>query len=65
VPVDVSRHAWVIGFTLLPLVGDGRRLLEPGSDVEAVEARLQARRERQLARGRRRRRARYRGLPRP
>ncbi len=56
--------AWVIGFTLLPLVGDGWRLLGPGSDVDAVEARLQARRERQLARGRRRR-ARYRGLPWP
>jgi hypothetical protein len=53
---------WVIGFTLLPLVRDGWRLLGPGSDVEVVEARLQARRERQLARGRRRR-ARYRGLP--
>jgi Domain of unknown function (DUF1707) len=52
---------WVIGFTLLPLLRDGWRLLGPGSDVEAVEARLQARRERQLARGRRRR-ARYRGL---
>ncbi|HEY2282171.1 MAG TPA: DUF1707 domain-containing protein [Solirubrobacteraceae bacterium] len=55
---------WVIGVTLLPLVRDGWRLLGPASDVEAVEARLQARRERQLARGRRRRhRARYRGLP--
>jgi Domain of unknown function (DUF1707) len=52
---------WVIGFTLLPLVRDGWRLLGPASDVEAVEARLRAQRERQLARGRRRR-ARYRGL---
>ncbi len=54
---------WVIGFTLLPLLRDGWRLLGPASEIEAVEARLQARRERQLARGRRRRRARYRGLP--
>jgi hypothetical protein len=55
---------WVIGFTLLPLVRDGWRLMGPASDVEAVEARLQAHRERRLTRGRRhRRRARYRGLP--
>lgn len=53
---------WVIGLTLLPLVRDGWRLLGPSSDLEAVEARLQARRDRALARGRRRR-ARYRGLP--
>jgi len=55
---------WVIGFTLLPIVRDGWRLLGPASDVEAVEARLQSRRHRQLARGRHRR-ARYRGLPWP
>jgi hypothetical protein len=55
---------WVIGFTLLPLVRDGWSLLGPASDVEAVEARLQARRARQLSRGRRRH-ARYRGLPWP
>jgi hypothetical protein len=54
---------WVIGVTLLPLVRDGWRLLGPASDVEVVEARMQARRARHLARGRRR--ARYRGgLPR-
>jgi len=53
---------WVIGFTLLPVVRDGWRLLGPASDVEVVEARLQARRERRLARGRRRH-SRYRGLP--
>jgi hypothetical protein len=53
---------WVIGATLLPLVRDGWRLLGPGSDIEVVEARMQARRERQLARGRRR--ARYHGVAR-
>jgi Domain of unknown function (DUF1707) len=53
---------WVIAATLLPLVRDCWRLLGPGSDIEVVEARMQARRERHLARGRRR--ARYRGLPR-
>jgi len=54
---------WVIAFTMLPFVRDGWRLLGPASDIEAVEARLQAHRNRQLARGRRR--ARYRGLPWP
>jgi hypothetical protein len=54
---------WVIGFTLLPIVRDGWRLFGPSSDLEAVEAQMQARRERQLARGRRRRGG-YRGLPR-
>jgi hypothetical protein len=54
---------WVIGVTLLPVVRDAWRLLGPASDLELVEARLQARHERQLARGRRRHR--YRGLPRP
>lgn len=44
---------WVIAFTLLPVVRDGWRLLGPGSDLEVVEARLQARHERRLARGRR------------
>src|ERR1700758_5130460 len=34
---------WVIAFTLLPVVRDGWRLLGPGSDLEGVEARLQAR----------------------
>jgi hypothetical protein len=52
---------WVIAFTMLPLVRDSWRLLGPASDIEAVEARLQSRRHRHLARGRRR--ARYRGLP--
>jgi Domain of unknown function (DUF1707) len=48
--------AWVIG--------DSWQLLGPGSDLEVVHARLQARHERHLARGRRGRH-RYRGLPRP
>ena len=52
---------WVIAATMLPFVRDGWRLLGPASDVEAVEARLQAHRNRSLAR--RRRRGRYRGLP--
>jgi hypothetical protein len=54
---------WVIGVTLLPVVRDAWRLFGPASDLELVEARLQARHERQLERGRRRHR--YRGLPRP
>jgi len=54
---------WVILVTLLPFVRDAWRLLGPASDLDVVEARLQARHERQLARGRRRHR--YRGLPRP
>jgi len=54
---------WVIAFTMLPLIRDGWRLIGPASDVEAVEARLQARRTRHLTRGRRR--TRYRGLPWP
>jgi uncharacterized protein DUF1707 len=54
---------WVIAFTLLPVIRDSWRLLGPASDLEVVEARLQARHERQLARGRGRHR--YRGLPRP
>jgi Domain of unknown function (DUF1707) len=54
---------WVIGVTLLPVVRDAWRLLGPASDLDVVEARLQARHERHLARGRRRHR--YRGLPRP
>jgi hypothetical protein len=56
--------AWVIGATLLPVIHDSWRLLGPGSDLEVVHARLQARHERHLARGRRGRH-RYRGLPRP
>ncbi len=54
--------AWVIGATLLPVVRDAWRLFGPASDLDIVEARLQARHERHLARGRRHR---YRGLPRP
>jgi hypothetical protein len=54
---------WVIAFTLLPVVRDGWRLFGPASDLEVVEARLQARHERRLARGGYRHRHRYRGLP--
>jgi len=53
---------WVIIVTLLPLVRDGWRLVGPDPDLEAVEARLRARRQRTLARERHR--ARHRGLPR-
>jgi hypothetical protein len=53
---------WVIGLTLLPVVRDAWRLFGPASDLELVEARLQARHERTLWRARRHR---YRGLPRP
>jgi hypothetical protein len=55
---------WVIGATLLPVIRDSWGLLGPGSDLDVVHARLQARHERHLARGRRGRH-RYRGLPRP
>jgi hypothetical protein len=55
---------WVIGVTLLPVARDAWALLGPGSDLDVVHARLQARHERHLARGRRGRH-RYRGLPRP
>ena len=51
--------AWVIAITLLPLLRDGWRLFGPASQLEVVEARLQARHERRLARGHHR----YRGLP--
>ncbi len=47
---------WVIGVTLLPVVRDAWRLFGPASDLELVEARQQARHERNLARGRRRHR---------
>ena len=57
--------AWVIGATLLPVIRDSWRLLGPGSDLEVVHARLQARHERRLARGGGPGRHRYRGLPRP
>jgi hypothetical protein len=51
---------WVIVFTLLPVVRDGWLLLGPGSDIDVVEARLQARHERRLVREHRR--SRYRRL---
>ena len=54
---------WIIGLTLLPVVRDSWRLFGPASDLEVVEARMQARHERRLARGHRRHRHRYRGLP--
>jgi len=50
---------WVIGVTLLPVVRDAWRLFGPASDLEFVEARQQARHERNLARGRRRRKNRW------
>jgi uncharacterized protein DUF1707 len=56
---------WVIGVTLLPVLRDAWRLLGPASDLDVVEARLQARHERHLGRGRGRGHHRYRGLPRP
>lgn len=49
---------WVILFTLLPVLRDSWRLLGPGSDLHVVEARLQARHERRLAREHRRSRRR-------
>ncbi len=63
----VGAHApfwpgWVIGLTLLPVIRDSWALLGPGSDIEVVQARLQARHERRLARGHRHGH-RYRGLP--
>jgi DUF1707 SHOCT-like domain len=69
--------AWVILFTGLPFMRDAWRLLGPGSDLETVEARMQARHARErlaieahahartarhLSRGWHRR-GRYRGLP--
>ena len=57
---------WVIGVTLLPVIRDAWRLFGPASDLDVVEARLQARHERHHARGGPGRgRHRYRGLPRP
>jgi hypothetical protein len=47
---------WVIGVTLIPVVRDAWRLFGPASDLELVEARQQARHERNLERGRRRNR---------
>lgn len=51
---------WVILFTGLPSLRDSWRLLGPGSDLDAVEARMRARHERHLAREHRR--SRYRRL---
>jgi hypothetical protein len=50
---------WVIAATMLPVIRDAWRLFGPASDHEVVEARLQRRHERRLARGSHR----YRGLP--
>jgi hypothetical protein len=61
-PAGSFWPGWVIGITMLPVARDAWRLLGPGSDLDVVEARLQARHERHLSRGRRGRR--YRGLPR-
>lgn len=55
--------AWVILFTLLPVARDAWRLLGPGSDLDAFEARLQARHEKSLARERLRRHYRRHLLP--
>jgi Domain of unknown function (DUF1707) len=52
--------AWVIGVTMLPVIRDAWRLFGPASDLEVVQARLQARHERRIARSQRHR---YRGLP--
>jgi hypothetical protein len=52
---------WVILATLLPLVRNAWRLIGPAPDLEAVEAHLNSRRARRLARERRHSR---RGLPR-
>jgi hypothetical protein len=57
--------AWVIAITLLPVIRDSWRLFGPASDLDVVEARLQARHERHLTRRGGRGRHRYRGLPRP
>jgi Domain of unknown function (DUF1707) len=54
-PAGSFWPGWVIGVTLLPVVRDAWHLFGPASDLELVEARLQARHERQLARGRRHR----------
>ncbi len=53
--------AWVIIFSLLPLVRDAWRLLGPAPDLETVERRLERRREH----GSRRSRSRRHGAPRP
>jgi hypothetical protein len=55
--------AWVIAITLLPMLRSGWRLLGPEPDLESVEAHLQSRRERRLAREHERH-PRHRDLPR-
>jgi hypothetical protein len=55
-PAGSFWPGWVVGVTLLPVVRDAWRLFGPASNLELVEARLQARHERHLARGRRRHR---------
>lgn len=45
---------WVILFTLLPVIRDSWALLGPGSSLQSIEARLQVRHERRLAREARR-----------
>jgi DUF1707 SHOCT-like domain len=49
-PAGSFWPGWVIGVTLLPVVRDAWRLFGPASDLELVEARLQARHERHLRR---------------
>jgi hypothetical protein len=61
-PAGSFWPGWVIAVTLLPVVRDAWRLFGPASDLDVVEARLQARHERHLSRGQRHR---HRGLPRP
>jgi hypothetical protein len=53
--------AWIIFFSLLPLVRDGWRLLGPAPELDAVERRLDSRRRRSGHRGRRH----HHGPPRP
>jgi Domain of unknown function (DUF1707) len=63
-PTGSFWPGWVIGAVLMPVIRDAWRLLGPGSDLDVVHARLQARHERRLARGQRhRRRHRYRDQP--
>jgi hypothetical protein len=61
-PAGTFWPGWVIALTLLPVARDAWRLFGPASDLEVVQARLQARHERRLARGHRHGH-RYRGLP--
>src|SRR6185312_15489704 len=58
--------AWVIFFSVLPLLRDGWRLLGPDPDLEGLERRLERRRDRDVERRRRRGgRGRGRGYGRP